>query len=146
MYVLPLSENTMNLRKTRVFKRYSDAFVFNSWYRYTVHSVLQCFSYYRGIACKVTYTAAKEDVLAAGDLVMCRYTMIIEGLDRVGGQVYIHTYIHLFIHTLIQYIRVSPHGHLLQINRYIHTYILCIHSILIHIHTCMHFCIQGWRL
>ena len=31
------------------------------------------------------YQTANDDLLAAGDLVMCRYSMKVEGLERVGG-------------------------------------------------------------
>ena len=40
----------------------------------------------RGQSCRVTYVAGQGDMLAAGDLVMCRYVMRTEGHDLVGAE------------------------------------------------------------
>ena len=39
----------------------------------------------RGQSCRVAYVAGKGDMVAAGDLVMCRYIMRTEGHDLVGA-------------------------------------------------------------
>jgi len=39
----------------------------------------------RGQSCRVAYVAGKGDMVAAGDLVMCRYTMRTEGHELVGA-------------------------------------------------------------
>mmetsp|Transcript_27455 Transcript_27455/g.46070 ORF Transcript_27455/g.46070 Transcript_27455/m.46070 type:complete len:479 (-) Transcript_27455:362-1798(-) len=41
----------------------------------------------RNESCRVTFHTTPEDILAAGDLVMCRYVMRIDGCDMVGGGV-----------------------------------------------------------
>ena len=39
----------------------------------------------RGQSCRITYTSSKEDMLAAGDLIMCRYVLRTEGFDNAGA-------------------------------------------------------------
>jgi hypothetical protein len=39
----------------------------------------------RGQSCRVVYISGKEDMLSAGDLVMCRYLMKTEGHEMVGA-------------------------------------------------------------
>jgi hypothetical protein len=40
----------------------------------------------RGQGCRVCYLTAREDMLAAGDFVMCRYLMRVEGWEQVGAK------------------------------------------------------------
>jgi hypothetical protein len=37
-----------------------------------------------GETCRPIYTCTKEDMIAAGDLIMCKYVMKIEGYQNVG--------------------------------------------------------------
>lgn len=37
-----------------------------------------------GETCRPIYTCSKEDMIAAGDLIMCKYVMKIEGYQNVG--------------------------------------------------------------
>jgi hypothetical protein len=39
----------------------------------------------RGQSCRITYSSNKEDMLAAGDLIMCRYVLRTEGFDTAGA-------------------------------------------------------------
>ena len=39
----------------------------------------------RGQSCRITYTSSKDDMLAAGDLIMCRYVLRTEGFDNAGA-------------------------------------------------------------
>lgn len=39
----------------------------------------------RGQSCRISYSSSKEDMLAAGDLIMCRYVMRTEGFDTAGA-------------------------------------------------------------
>ena len=41
--------------------------------------------HFRGQSCRITYTSSKEDMLAAGDLIMCRYVLRTEGFDNAGA-------------------------------------------------------------
>lgn len=38
-----------------------------------------------GQGCKLSYQINKDDMLAAGELVMCRFVMRVDGYERVGG-------------------------------------------------------------
>lgn len=40
---------------------------------------------FRNAACKIEYVTRPDDILAAGDTVMCRYTLQIRHCDTVGG-------------------------------------------------------------
>ena len=42
-------------------------------------------SHLRGQSCRISYTSSKEDMLAAGDLIMCRYVLRTEGFDTAGA-------------------------------------------------------------
>ena len=39
----------------------------------------------RGQSCRVIYISGKDDMLAAGDLIICRYLMRTEGHEVVGA-------------------------------------------------------------
>jgi hypothetical protein len=39
----------------------------------------------RNESCKIAFHCAPQDMLAAGDSVMCRYVMQIDGCTNVGG-------------------------------------------------------------
>jgi hypothetical protein len=39
----------------------------------------------RGQSCRIIYASSKEDMLAAGDLIMCRYVLKTEGYDAAGA-------------------------------------------------------------
>ena len=39
----------------------------------------------RGQSCRIIYTSSKDDMLAAGDLIMCRYVLRTEGFDNAGA-------------------------------------------------------------
>ena len=39
----------------------------------------------RGQSCRMIYTSSKDDMLAAGDLIMCRYVLRTEGFDNAGA-------------------------------------------------------------
>ena len=47
--------------------------------------LLPPFSNIRGQSCRISYSSSKEDMLAAGDLIMCRYVMKTEGFDTAGA-------------------------------------------------------------
>lgn len=40
---------------------------------------------FRNAACKIEYRVEPADVLAAGELVMCRYTMYLQNCEAVGA-------------------------------------------------------------
>ena len=40
----------------------------------------------RGQGCRIIYSCGKDDMLAAGDLIMCKYVMRIEGYEIVGAR------------------------------------------------------------
>lgn len=38
----------------------------------------------RGDGCRLVYSSTRDDMLAAGDLIMCKYVMRVEGFENVG--------------------------------------------------------------
>ena len=67
------------------------------WVNYIIHRkvltgiwanglhLFSIFLFHRGQSCRITYTSSKEDMLAAGDLIMCRYVLRTEGFDAAGA-------------------------------------------------------------
>ena len=60
-------------------------FIWPLHYIPNIEVFLSALQHYRGQSCRLTYSSSKDDMLAAGDLIMCRYVMHTEGYDVVGA-------------------------------------------------------------